>query len=165
MSILETLVATFEPWATLYGGSTTLSVGFTGAHLGALMVGGGLAIAADRTVLRTAGSVDAPARVAIADAVADVHRPVIIALCVSAISGLAQLAADLEALAGNKVLWVKFGLLFLLFGNGLLMLRDERAVRRLSADAAPFGALRLRAWTSLVLWFLIMLAGVGLMQG
>jgi hypothetical protein len=165
MSFLDTLVSTFEPWATVYGGSTVLSVAFTAAHLGAMMIGGGLALAADRTVLRAGAAADAPARLAIADAVGDVHRPVVIALGVSAISGLAQLAADLEALAGSKVLWVKFGLLLLLFGNGLLMLRDERAVRRASGDAAAFSALRVRAMTSVALWLLIMLAGVGLMQG
>jgi hypothetical protein len=165
MPILDALVSTFEPWATLYGGSTALSVAFTSAHLGAMMVGGGLALAADRTVLRAGRAIDAPARLAVADAVGDVHRPVMVALGVSAISGLAQLTADLEALAGNKVLWVKFGLLLLLFGNGLLMLRDERAVRRGSGDAAAFSALRTRAITSIALWLLIMLAGVGLMQG
>lgn len=165
MSVLETLVTTFEPWSTLYSGSTVLSVMLTFAHLGAMMVGGGLAIAADRTVLRAGTGVDAAGRRMIADAVSDVHRPVVLALIVSGVSGALQLAADLESLAVNKVMWVKLGLLALLIVNGLLMLRDERALHRNADNEKALGALRVRAVTSLVLWLAITLAGVGLMQG
>jgi low temperature requirement protein LtrA len=116
-------------------------------------------------VLRATTPVTAEGRVVLADQVGDVHRPVVIALLVSAVSGALLLAADLEALAVNKVLWVKMGLLLLLAGNGLLMLRDERALRRATADGRAFLALRARAFTSLGLWLAITLAGVGLMQG
>ena len=165
MPIVETLVTAFEPWATMYGDSTALAVGLTFAHLGSMMVGGGLAIAADRTVLK-AGSVTEPSqRLALADALADVHRPVVVALVLSAISGSLQLAADFEAFIGNKVMWVKLGLLVLLAINGLLMLRDERTVRRTAGTGKQFGMLRVRAVSSVVLWLAITLAGVGLMQG
>lgn len=159
------MVAALEPWNTLYSGSTALSVSMTFAHLGAMMVGGGLAISADRTVLRAGTPADGAARVALADAVGDVHRPVVIALAISAISGVAQLAADLEALAVNKVMWVKLALLLALAINGALMLRNESAMRRDTGGARAFATLRLRAITSLVLWLAITLAGVGLMQG
>lgn len=165
MPMLETLVAVFEPWSTLYSDSTVLPVGLTFAHLGAMMVGGGLAISADRTVLRAGSPASAEARLAIADAVGDVHRPVLTALSVSAISGGLQLVADLEALAVNKVMWIKIGLLVLLAANGLMMLRTEQGVRRESGGGKAFGALRVRAITSVVLWLAITLAGVGLMQG
>ena len=164
MSIFETLVTTLEPWKDLYGGSTKLSVTLTFAHLGSMMVGGGLAIAADRTVLKAGTPATATARLALADAVGDVHRPVLIALVISALSGTLQLAADLEALAVNKVMWVKMALLIILAINGYLMLRDENAVRRDAGSAKAFGALRVRAMTSVVLWLAITLAGVGLMQ-
>jgi uncharacterized membrane protein len=165
MPVLETLVSVFAPWAKVYGDSTALSAGLTFAHLGSMMVGGGLAIAADRTVLR-AGTPAAPdARLAIADAVGDVHRPVVTALVISAISGGLQLTADLETLAVSKVMWVKIGLLLLLTANGFLMLRNEQGVRRDSGSSKAFGALRVRAITSVVLWLAITLAGVGLMQG
>jgi hypothetical protein len=165
MPMLETLVAALEPWATLYGESTVLSVTLTFAHLGSMMVGGGLAIAADRSVLRAGTPATHEARLSVADAVGDVHRIVTIALVVSAISGGLQLAADLEALAVSKVMWVKLGLLALLAVNGLVMLRNEQAVRREAGGAKAFGALRVRAITSVVLWLAITLAGVGLMQG
>jgi hypothetical protein len=165
VSILSTLVSVCEPWATLYGGSTPLSVSLTFAHLGSMMVGGGLALAADRTVLR-AGTPDTPAaRLAVADAVGDVHRPVVAALVISAISGGLQLAADLETLAVSKVMWVKIGLLLLLGVNGFLMLRNEQGVREAAGAVPAFRALRVRAITSVVLWLAITLAGVGLMQG
>lgn len=165
MSILETLVTAFEPWSTLYSGSTVLSVTLTFAHLGAMMVGGGLAIAADRTVLRAGTGIDAATRQSVAVAVSDVHRPVVMALIVSGVSGTLQLAADIESLAVNEVMWVKLGLLALLIVNGLLMLRDERVLHRNTEDTKALGALRIRAVTSLVLWLAITLAGVGLMQG
>jgi len=165
MPLLETMVAALEPWSTLYGDSTVLSVTLTFAHLGAMMIGGGLAIGADRIVLRVGMPADGAARVALADAVGDVHRPVVIALAISAISGVAQLAADLEALAVSKVMWVKLGLLLALAINGALMLRDEAALRRNAGGPRAFARLRLRAITSLVLWLAIMLAGIGLMQG
>ncbi len=163
--MLETLVNLLEPWSTVYGESTVLSAGIKYAHLGAMMVGGGLAIAADRMVLRAGVPVSAEGRVALAETVGDVHRPVVIALLVSAVSGALLLSADLEALAANKVLWVKFGLLLLLAGNGMLMLRDERALRRETGGGRAFLALRARAFTSVALWLAITLAGVGLMQG
>jgi hypothetical protein len=165
VSVLETLVASCEPWSTLYSNSTALSVGLTFAHLGAMMVGGGLAISADRTVLRAGTPATAEARIALADAVGDVHRPVVTALIVSLISGGLQLTADLEALAVSKVMWVKVGLLVLLAVNGFLMLRNEEGVRREAGGATAFGALRVRAITSVVLWLAITLAGVGLLQG
>ena len=163
--ILESLAKVLEPWKDLYSGSTALSVTLTFAHLGSMMVGGGLAIAADRTVLKAGKLTDPKAILAMADAVGDVHRPVVIALVVSAISGTLQLAADLETFAVSKVMWVKLGLLLVLAVNGFLMLRNEEAVRRDKGSAKAFGALRMRAVTSVVLWLAITLAGVGLMQG
>ncbi len=165
MPIVESLVSAFEPWATLYGKSTVLSVGLTFAHLGSMMVGGGLAIAADRTVLRAGQVTDPAARVVLADALADVHRPVLIALAVSTISGTLQLAADVETFINSTVMWIKLGLLLALAVNGWFMLRNERGVRRTSGVGGKFAMLRVRALVSVALWLAITLAGVGLMQG
>jgi hypothetical protein len=165
MPILESLVTALEPWSTMYGDSTVLAVGLTYAHLGAMMVGGGLAIAADRTVLKAGMVTDVGARRALATAVGDVHRPVVVALVISLVSGGLQLAADLEALAGNRIMWIKIGLLAALAVNGLLMLRDERGLRSSPEATKWLSALRLRAMLSAFLWMAIVLAGVGLMQG
>jgi len=166
MAVLETLVTALKPWSTLYGESTVLSVGLTFAHLGALMIGGGLAIGADRVVLRAGAVTDPAARRALADAVGEVHRPVVMALLISLVSGMLQLTADLESLAANRIMWLKIGLLVALAVNGLLMLRDENALRaNLAGTNGLVAALRWRALVSLVLWLAIVLAGVGLMQG
>ena len=66
MPVLESLATVLEPWSTMYGDSTALSVGLTYAHLGAMMVGGGLAIAADRTVLKAGMVTEVEARRALA---------------------------------------------------------------------------------------------------
>jgi hypothetical protein len=165
MPVLDSLVIMLEPWSTMYGDSTVLSVGLTYAHLGAMMVGGGLAIAADRTVLKAGMVTEVEARRTLAASVGDVHRPVVLALLVSLVSGALQLAADLEALAGNRIMWVKIGLLAALAVNGLLMLRDERGLRAAPEATKWLSALRVRAMVSVVLWLAIVLAGVGLMQG
>jgi hypothetical protein len=165
MPVLDSLVIMLEPWSTMYGDSTALSVGLTYAHLGAMMVGGGLAIAADRTVLKAGMVTEVEARRTLAASVGDVHRPVVLALLVSLVSGALQLAADLEALAGNRIMWVKIGLLAALAVNGLLMLRDERGLRAAPEATKWLSALRVRAMVSVVLWLAIVLAGVGLMQG
>ena len=163
--MLDTLVQRLEPWSTMYGDSTLLSVGLTFAHLGAMMIGGGMAIGADRTVLQAGKVTGVDARRSLAAAVGDVHRPVVLALVVSLVSGLLQLSADLAALAVNRVMWVKIGLLVLLTMNGLLMLRDERGLRASPDITRWLSALRLRAMISVVLWLAIVLAGVGLLQG
>ena len=163
--MLDTLVTMLKPWSTMYGDSTLLSVGLTFAHLGAMMIGGGMAIGADRTVLNAGMVSSVDARRSLAAAVGDVHRPVVLALVVSLVSGLLQLSADLEALAVNRIMWVKIGLLVLLTVNGLLMLRDERGLRASPEMTRWLSALRLRAVISVVLWLSIVLAGVGLLQG
>jgi hypothetical protein len=165
MPVLESLVTMLEPWSTMYGDSTALSVGLTYAHLGAMLVGGGLAIAADRTVLKAGMVTDVGVRRTLAAAVGDVHRPVVVALVISLVSGGLQLAADLEALAGNRIMWIKIGLLAALAVNGVLMLRDERGLRASPEATKWLSALRLRAMISVVLWLAIVLAGVWLMQG
>ena len=164
-TVLEQLVETLEPWSNAVSNSTALSAGLTFVHLGAMMIGGGLAIGADRLVLKAPRAADATTRRAVADAVGDVHRVVIIALTCALITGLLQVAADLESLSGNWILWVKAALVASLCANGVVMVRDERAVRQAPQMVAPFLALRVRAATSIALWMLIVLAGVGLMQG
>jgi uncharacterized protein YacL len=165
VQFLESLVTLFEPWSAFYSDSQVISVALTFVHLGAMMVGGGLAIGVDRMVLETSSLSDATVRMAALKSVATAHRPVLTALTLSVISGLLQLTADLEGLAMSRVLWTKFGLIFALLANGLWMQRNERALFRDIGSDSALGALKLRAVTSLLLWFAITLAGVGLMQG
>jgi cytochrome b subunit of formate dehydrogenase len=162
MSIVKTLADVLEPWATLYKDSKPVQVGVMFTHLGALVVGGGLALTKDREVIRavrdgTAGAVySAPERVA-------VHRTVVAALAVLALSGLALLAADVETFLVSPVYWSKMTLVVLLLLNGAWMLRIEsRLGGAPSAAQAGWKMLRNSSRTSAALWFSIVLLGVWL---
>jgi len=160
---LLTLVA---PWQRLYADSRTVETTVTFVHLSALLFGGGLAIAADRRTLRLD-----PERGPLAALLAElggVHRPVVIALGVLFLSGLAMAAADLETFLASPVFGAKLLLVALLVANGGLLLRTERGLTALvgSGDApltSParrlWRRLRLTARLSQVLWVALVLAG------
>src|SRR4029077_17274011 len=52
-SLIATLAHWFAPWKALYSDSKLLETGVTSVHVVATLVGGGIAIAADRDNLRT----------------------------------------------------------------------------------------------------------------
>ncbi len=165
------LAELMQPWQSLYADSAAVSSAVLFAHLGALLLGGGLAVAADRTTLRLGvpqpGDDDARAadRARHARELATLHRPVIAALLVMLGSGVLLLLADVEGLVASPVLYVKIVLVALLLANGARLAAAERAV-----NAAPSGDMttvvdewrRLRAASiaSLVLWVATVLAGV-----
>jgi len=160
---LLTLVA---PWQRLYADSRAVETTVTFVHLTALLFGGGLAIAADRRTLRLD-----PERGPLAPFLAElggVHRPVVIALGVLFLSGLAMAAADLETFLASPVFGAKLLLVALLVANGGLLLRTERTLAALvGSDDAPIPSparglwrrLRLTARVSQALWVASVLAG------
>ncbi len=171
--MLETLTALVQPWADLYSGSAGLSTAVIATHLLAMFVGGGMAIGADRAILRAPpGSSDA-ARAVVAD-LATMHSVVITALILTVVSGLALATADVATFAVSRVYWTKMTLLLVLLANGWRMRRAENAVLRplvdvplytaeISAIAFPEKAwrtVRRSAALSLVLWCVIVLLGV-----
>jgi hypothetical protein len=148
-----------KPWADLYNGSTPLQVAVTYAHLGSIVVSGGLAIAADRATLRIVRAA-AEHRAYHLDELGAVHRPVLIGLSIIALSGLLLLGADLETYAPSPVFWTKMGLVALLLVNGVLLTRAERTLRRSgAADDSAWAPLRRRAICSIALWLTIVLVG------
>jgi uncharacterized membrane protein len=153
-----------DPWAKLYSHSNVLAtvVGFL--HVAPIVVGGGAAIALDRSTLRLRH--DEPgARARHLSELGTAHRLVLAALALSFISGLALLAADLDTFFGSWIFWVKMGLIALLLVNGAVMTRTESALRAAGANAdALWRRLRNVAFTSLALWLIITLAGVALMN-
>lgn len=153
-----------EPWAKVYSHSSVLAtiVGFL--HVAPVVVGGGLAIALDRSTLRLRH--DEPgARARHLIELGTAHRLVLGALGLSFLSGLALLAADLETYWGSWIFWLKMGLVALLLANGALMSRTERRLRVAGATAdLQWRKLRTIALTSLALWLTITLAGVALMN-
>lgn len=160
MNIVETIAAAAKPWADTYAASKPLSTTFTFAHLGALLVGGGLAIASDRSVLRAAG-LAAEERPRFLHEFGTVHRPVVAALAVMVVSGLGMMFSDAETYLTSWIYWVKMGLVVVLLGNGYLVTRTERALVASPAPSNPlWGRLRTGALVSMTLWLTITLFGV-----
>ena len=156
------LVSLTDPWASFYGDSHLVQTVVTFAHVGGLVVGGGVAIATDRGTLRMASDVDRRRHLL---EVSQIHRLVITSLAVIVVSGILLFASDLEAHWESPVFWVKMALIVALLINGARMRRIETAA---AADPVPstaqWGAFRGTAIASLVLWLAISLAGVALVN-
>ena len=163
MTIVETLVRLAEPWASAYGDSKLLMNGVMFGHVGGFLVAGGLAIAADRAVIRaTRASADAR-RVHLSE-FHDVHAPVLIGLAVTFATGLLLFLADVETFATAPVFWIKMGFLALLLANGSGL---RKAAHRLDTGEAAdrdWQALRRSAAASTLLWFVAVLTGVMLVN-
>jgi uncharacterized membrane protein len=156
------LVSLVEPWSEFFGDSNFVQTLVLYAHVGALLVGGGTAIAADRATLRMSSDVDRRRHLL---EVSQLHRVVITSLVFIATSGLLMFTADLEAFWGSWIFWTKMVLVVLLLANGARMQQAERAAARETVvTAAHWAAFRGTAITSLVLWLAIAFAGVALIN-
>lgn len=161
MPSITDLAAPFAGWSALYADSTLVSTTVTTIHILALLGAGGLALAADRLTLRAT----VPDASRIAEELRAVHRPVLVALTVLFISGLALATADLETFLASPVFWVKLGLVTLLLANGAGLARTESRVRAsLPVTDALWRRLRMHAWVSLTLWALVTVAGTVLVN-
>jgi hypothetical protein len=158
----DVLIQLFKPWNDFYSHSKAMETVVLFMHIGGLLLAGGLAIAADRATLR-ALAVGGDGRVHQMKELAAVHRWVLTGLTVVVISGVALFTSDIETFFGSWIFWVKMVLVALLLINGFMMTRTERSLETDASDGAPhWGAMRRTAVTSLLLWFVITLAGVAL---
>jgi len=128
-----------------------------------MLIGGGLAIAADRATLRISHELPGERERHLGELKA-VHRPVLIALTVLFLSGLAMMTADLDTFLKSPVLWLKIGLVALLVINGVILERTEAKLRRNGGpDQGPppdlWGRLRAAAVASITLWIATLVAG------
>jgi len=164
MSLVETIAAAVEPWNRLYSHTKPLSEAVTFAHVGSLLVGGGLAIASDRATLRVRGA-DVDQRRRYLREFSTVHRHVVAALALMTVSGLGMALADVETFFVAPIFWVKMAAITMLLANGFNITRTERA---LAANPAPSNRLWRRmttgAVTSIALWLTTTLLGVVLMD-
>lgn len=158
-ALLDRAVALASPWASAYNDSTALETAVTFVHFAGLLVAGGFALAADRSTLRALKQ-PADARAYQLSELHAIHRPVLIGLAATIVSGVLMFAADLRTFAASYVFWTKMALLVLLLVNGLRMTRAERRARAPAAGPkAPWGALRGAAYASMTLWLLLLLFG------
>ena len=169
-SFITPLVDAVEPWQSFYAGHVVVSTAVLFVHLAALVASAGLAVAADRAVMRSAKCDDDERARRLSD-LQLTHRPVAIALVVSLLSGLMLLLADLEAFLRMPAFWIKMALLLLLALNALLMMQRENQLHGLTESTTISSAtrsnstwrkLRTHAYASLFLWFAIVLAGTAM---
>lgn len=164
MSIVETLAAAVKPWNELYSHSKVVSASVTYAHLGSLLVGGGFAIASDRTALRVR-TADIEERRRVLRDFAGIHKPVVTALAIIVVSGLAMMLADVETFLVSPVYWTKMALFVLLLSNGYLVMRTEHSLTTNPSPAnSLWGRFTMGAIASLILWLTTTLIGVILMS-
>ncbi len=161
------LARVVSPWNSLYSDSKVVSTAVTSVHILALLFGGGLALAADRTTLRALRRPESE-RIAQLRELRSVHRPVLIALGLLFVSGIAMALADVKTYATSGYFWVKMGLVALLMANGLYLLLAEKRLNAAVDRAGPptpavepglWRHLRRASVASLTLWGLTALAG------
>lgn len=175
--LFETLATFVQPWSDYYAANATAATVVLATHVLSMFVAGGVAIAADRAIVRAApGSAEA-ARAVVAD-LATTHSVVITALSITMASGAALFLSDVANFASSNVYWIKMGTLVLLLSNGWRMRRAERLVMHPLANlplhttempiAFPqraWSAVRSAATASLLLWCAMVLLGVFLSNG
>ncbi len=139
-------------------------------HVGALLFGGGFAVATDRLTRDAASSTDADVRTSHLAALARVHPIVTRALWASLASGGVLFALHVERYVTSGIFWSKMALLIALLVTGLAMRVGERDVREAGASESRealegiWRRLRGAAVASTTLWSLVAIAGV-LLEG
>ena len=171
--MLDTLTTLLLPWSELYAESAWIPTTVLAAHVLALFAGGGIAIAADRRVLRsTPGTREAYQ--AAAEDLRGTHAIVIGSLALMVVSGVAMATSDIGTFAVSKVFWAKMATFTVLIGNGAYMRRTESRVLDAATEAGvaidtttqwpsphlPWAVLRRSAAISLIAWFTVVLLGV-----
>src|SRR5439155_99491 len=141
-------------WAHLYG-RTPVSATLTYLHLVGILVGGGVAVAADRASLRLSPAT--PDWSNELTRLAGVHRWVVAGLALIFASGVLMMLAELDSVATSVVFWTKMGLIALLLGNGYVRMRAENALQQ--GLAAGWRRFRRASVASLVLWLVVLFAG------
>jgi hypothetical protein len=148
-----------QSWGSFYANHAAIRTLVAFVHVGALIAGGGLAVAADRALLTATLDDDRSCRSLLAT-LEGTHRLVVGSLGLITASGLLLFASDFETFLYSRFFWIKIGLVVLLMMNGVVLWRAER--RALGGDSAAWGTLRFTAIASITLWFLTTLGGVAL---
>lgn len=160
MPLLETLELVVKPWAKFYAKSSPTQNVVLFMHIAGMLGGGGLAIAADRAMWKARTASDEVRNRLLAE-VEHIHRPVIIGIGMSALSGVLMTTADLGEFATSPVWWGKMVLFALLLANGAWLQSIERGAQRAPASMpAAWKTLVVSSRLSYTLWFAVALGGV-----
>jgi hypothetical protein len=150
------LAAATDGWSAWYADHRMVSVTVRFLHLGALLFGGGTALATDRLVLTSVRKGLATSLGALEAS----HRVVVPSLALVVLTGLLMTAADLETYRVSSLYWTKMGLVGLLLLNGTALLVLERRAR--SGRRTALAGLSWVSAVSLLLWLANLFAGVWL---
>lgn len=144
-------------WAKFYDDRTSVSTTVTFLHLAGVLVAGGFAVVTDRAALGLA-PVSPPTddQRHKLEEMETVHAWVIGGLLLTLVTGVLMFFSDLNTYLHSWVFWTKMALIVVLLGNGWIRLKAERALLR---GLAAWRRFRQTSVASLVLWFLILLAG------
>ncbi|HEX3866524.1 MAG TPA: DUF6644 family protein [Gemmatimonadaceae bacterium] len=164
MLVPESLVHFLKPWADFYSHSKAMETVVQSLHIGGLLLGGGMAIAADRTTLRALRAPLADRSRYVAE-LSTVHRWVLTGLGIVVVSGVALVTADIETFFGSWMYWTKMALVAVLLLNGYWITLAERVLAKEVSESSPhWRTLERTAKTSLALWFTITVFGVALVN-
>ncbi len=164
MVTLHQIAEWCRPWNVLFAHSKLVAGSVTGAHILALMFGGGFAIGADRLTLRVDPSNEHAMATQLRD-VRDIHAPVVTALFVLVVTGIALALSDVETFFPSVWFWLKLTLVTLVIVNGAMLRATERrlaaaAARDVPVTVAAWSRMRFFAWSSVVLWTTTAVAGI-----
>jgi len=159
MALPAFLASSIDSWAAFYDAHRMVSVTVRYLHLAGLVVGAGTALAADRRILKAAGS-GPTERSATVAAVGASHRVVVPALALVVVTGALMAASDTATFLGSRLFWSKMGFVALLLLNGAGLVAAERAASRERGHGWSW--LVLTSAASLVLWLVILFMGVWL---
>jgi uncharacterized membrane protein len=148
-----------QTWGSFYANHAAIRTIVAFVHVGALIAGGGLAVATDRVMLRAIAD-DELSRRSVLESLQDAHRIVIGSLVLITISGVLLFASDFDTFLYSKFFWIKMALVVFLVLNGAVLRTAER--RALAGDSRAWTTVRATAVASIALWFLTTLGGVAL---
>jgi hypothetical protein len=148
-----------DAWTSIYSNHAALKTGISFMHIAGLVAGGGGAITVDLATI-TAARRRSSTFVAQLELLKRTHVVVILGLVALFVSGVLLFAADVDSYIVSRIFWLKMGLMGALLANGVLLLRTERDATH--AEAHAWTRLHFIATVSLILWFLITLAGAAL---
>lgn len=160
---LDRITALCAPWNEAFSHSKLISGGVIGIHIMALLIGGGLAIAADRMTLRVPLGDSASRRTQLRE-VRAVHSIVLVGVVLLLISGVLLAAADVETFLPSPIFWVKLVFVLLLVVNGWLLTSAEARLsergEQAAGDDAAWSRVRLFSMSSVFLWVATAVVGI-----
>jgi hypothetical protein len=160
------LAGLIQPWATFYSDHRWVQTAVLFAHLAAIFLGGGFAMATDRDTFIAVRAARLSGQIRHLGRLRTIHKPVILGLVLALASGFLLFTADIEHFSGSVVFWVKMTLLAALLANGYLLKRTEEALNTGKQDSPGlWGRLWKISAASMALWLAVILAGTLLADG